>query len=79
MFTFSSVELMTSNVGAKIICKRGAFGFFHITDETSYEKMREKIMDEAKRVLRPEFLNRLDDIIVFSSLPEPDLLQILDL
>jgi ATP-dependent Clp protease ATP-binding subunit ClpC len=41
--------------------------------------MREKIMDEAKRQFRPEFLNRLDDIIVFRSLTKPDLIQILDL
>ena len=41
--------------------------------------MREKIMDEAKRVFRPEFLNRLDDIIVFRSLTKPDLIQILDI
>jgi len=41
--------------------------------------MRDKIMDEAKRQFRPEFLNRLDDIIVFRSLTKPDLIQILDL
>jgi ATP-dependent Clp protease ATP-binding subunit ClpC len=54
-------------------------GFSPISDENSYEKMREKIMDEAKRQFRPEFLNRLDDIIVFRSLTKPDLIQILDL
>src|SRR6476469_9465833 len=54
-------------------------GFSPITDETSYEKMREKIMDEAKRTFRPEFLNRLDDVIVFRSLTKPDLIEILDL
>ena len=41
--------------------------------------MREKIMDEAKRTFRPEFLNRLDDIIVFRSLTKPDLIRILEL
>ena len=41
--------------------------------------MRDKIMDEAKKTFRPEFLNRLDDIIVFRSLTKPDLIQILDL
>ena len=41
--------------------------------------MREKIMDEAKKTFRPEFLNRLDDIIVFRSLTKPDLIEILDL
>ena len=41
--------------------------------------MREKILDEAKRTFRPEFLNRLDDVIVFRSLTKPDLIEILDL
>ena len=50
-----------------------------MSDETSYERMKEKIMDEAKRLFRPEFLNRLDDIIVFRALTKPDLIQILDL
>src|SRR5690606_33185368 len=46
--------------------------------ERSYEKVREKILEEAKRVFRPEFLNRLDDIIVFRSLTKPDLVRLLD-
>src|SRR5260221_4854354 len=75
----NTVVLMTSNVGAEMIKKGGTLGFSPITDETSYEKMRDKIMDEAKRVFRPEFLNRLDDIIVFRSLTKPDLLEILTL
>src|SRR4029077_14743743 len=54
-------------------------GFSPITDESSYEKMREKIMEEAKKTFRPEFLNRLDDIVVFRSMTKPDLVQILDL
>jgi ATP-dependent Clp protease ATP-binding subunit ClpC len=54
-------------------------GFSPISDINSYEKMRETIMDEAKRLFRPEFLNRLDDIIVFRSLTKPDLIEILEL
>jgi ATP-dependent Clp protease ATP-binding subunit ClpC len=54
-------------------------GFSPISDESSYERMREKIMDEAKKTFRPEFLNRLDDLIVFRSMTKPDLIQILDL
>ena len=54
-------------------------GFAPITDETSYEKMRDRILEEAKKTFRPEFLNRLDDIIVFRSLTKPDLIEILDL
>jgi len=75
----NTVILMTSNVGAEMIKKNSTLGFSPITDESSYEKMREKIMDEAKRLFRPEFLNRLDDIIVFRSLTKPDLIRILDL
>jgi len=75
----NTVILMTSNVGAETIKKNSTMGFSPISDEHSYEKMREKIMDEAKRQFRPEFLNRLDDIIVFRSLTKVDLIRILDL
>jgi ATP-dependent Clp protease ATP-binding subunit ClpC len=75
----NTIILMTSNVGAETIKKNSSLGFSPISDQNSYEKMREKIMDEAKRLFRPEFLNRLDDIIVFRSLTKPDLIQILDL
>jgi ATP-dependent Clp protease ATP-binding subunit ClpC len=50
-----------------------------VTDEASYEKMRERILEEAKKTFRPEFLNRLDDIVVFRSLTKPDLITILDI
>ena len=75
----NTVILLTSNVGAETIKKQSTLGFSPISDESTYEKMREKIMDEAKRHFRPEFLNRLDDIIVFRSLTKPDLIKILDL
>src|SRR5215216_2037962 len=75
----NTIILMTSNVGSETIKKQSSMGFSPITDESSYERMREKILEEAKRQFRPEFLNRLDDIIVFRSLTKPDLIQILDL
>jgi ATP-dependent Clp protease ATP-binding subunit ClpC len=75
----NTIILMTSNVGSDTIKKQSTLGFSPISDETSYEKMREKIMEEAKKTFRPEFLNRLDDIVVFRSLTKPDLIQILDL
>jgi ATP-dependent Clp protease ATP-binding subunit ClpC len=74
----NTVVLMTSNVGAQTI-KQSSLGFSPVTAETSYEKMKDTIMEEAKRIFRPEFLNRLDDIIVFRSLSKPDLIKILDL
>ena len=75
----NTIILMTSNVGAETIRKNSTLGFSPINDESSYEKMRDKIMEEAKRLFRPEFLNRLDDIIVFRSLTKLDLIKILDL
>src|SRR5712672_3428212 len=75
----NTIILMTSNVGSETIKKQSTLGFSPITDESTYEKMRERIMDEAKKTFRPEFLNRLDDIVVFRSLTKPDLIEILDL
>jgi ATP-dependent Clp protease ATP-binding subunit ClpC len=75
----NTIILMTSNVGSDTIRKQSTLGFSPISDENSYEKMRDKILDEAKKTFRPEFLNRLDDIIVFRSLTKADLIEILDL
>jgi ATP-dependent Clp protease ATP-binding subunit ClpC len=75
----NTIILLTSNVGAETIRKNTTIGFTMGTDEQNYEKMRDKIMDEAKKAFRPEFMNRLDDIIVFNSLTKPDLIEILDL
>jgi ATP-dependent Clp protease ATP-binding subunit ClpC len=75
----NTIILMTSNVGSDTIKRQSSMGFSPITDANSYEQMREKILEEAKKTFRPEFLNRLDDIIVFRSLTKPDLIQILEL
>jgi ATP-dependent Clp protease ATP-binding subunit ClpC len=75
----NTIILLTSNVGSDTIKRQSTLGFSPITDEASYEKMRERILDESKRTFRPEFLNRLDDAIVFRSFTKPDLIQILDL
>jgi ATP-dependent Clp protease ATP-binding subunit ClpC len=75
----NTIILLTSNVGAETIRKNSTIGFAAGTEEQNYEKMRDKIMEEAKKAFRPEFLNRLDDIIVFNSLNKPDLIEILDL
>jgi ATP-dependent Clp protease ATP-binding subunit ClpC len=74
----NTIVLLTSNVGAETMRKQ-AIGFTPTSEGASYEKMRDRIMDEAKKVFRPEFLNRLDDVIVFRALNKPDLIQILDL
>jgi ATP-dependent Clp protease ATP-binding subunit ClpC len=75
----NTVILMTSNVGSETIKRGTTLGFSPITDENSYEKMRDRIMEDAKKTFRPEFLNRLDDVIVFRALTKPDLIQILGL
>ena len=75
----NTIILMTSNVGSDIIRRQGTLGFAPASDEVSYEKMRDKTLEESKTTFRPEFLNRLDDVIVFRSLTKPDLVAILDL
>ena len=75
----NTIILMTSNVGSDTIKKQSTLGFSPISNEATYENMRERIMEEAKRTFRPEFLNRIDDVIVFRSLTKPDLVEILDL
>jgi ATP-dependent Clp protease ATP-binding subunit ClpC len=75
----NTIILMTSNVGSDTLRKSSTLGFAPITDESSYEKARERVLEESKKTFRPEFLNRLDDLIVFRSFTKPDLIQILSL
>ena len=75
----NTIILMTSNVGSDTIRKSSTLGFAPITDEATYEKARERVLEEAKKTFRPEFLNRLDDLIVFRTFTKPDLIQILSL
>jgi len=75
----NTIIIMTSNVGAELMRKNMVMGFGVKTDEHSYEQMKEKMLAEAKRVFKPEFLNRLDDIIVFHSLTRDDLTKIVDI
>jgi len=75
----NTIILLTSNVGSDSVKKSKSIGFNNSDGEVDYEKMREMIMDEAKKVFRPEFLNRLDDTIVFHALDKEALMRILDL
>ncbi|HOX00746.1 MAG TPA: ATP-dependent Clp protease ATP-binding subunit [Candidatus Paceibacterota bacterium] len=75
----NTIILLTSNVGAEGIRKQTTIGFTSASEEASYEKMKEKLLEDAKRTFKPEFLNRLDDVIVFRSLTRDDLVRILDL
>ncbi len=76
----NTVIIMTSNAGAQLIRRETALGFRAAREEErSYEAMKEKIMEEVKRIFRPEFLNRVDEIIVFHSLAEEHLTRIVEL
>ena len=75
----NTIIIMTSNVGAELIKKQTMLGFGAPKLDDNYDNMRDKILEETKRVFKPEFLNRLDDIIVFHTLTKPDLITIVDL
>jgi ATP-dependent Clp protease ATP-binding subunit ClpC len=73
------VIIMTSNIGADTVRKAGGLGFAPKKEEHTYAEMKEKLLDEAKRAFKPEFLNRLDDVIVFRQLNREDMGQIVHL
>ena len=75
----NTIIIMTSNVGAELIKRQTSLGFGAVSSHESYEQMRDKILEESKRVFKPEFLNRLDDMIVFHTLGRDDLAKIVDL
>ncbi len=72
------ILIMTSNIGAELIKRGSSFGFGRRDEETSYEKMKEMLTKEVERYFRPEFLNRLDELIVFRNLTRDDLKTIVD-
>ncbi len=73
------ILIMTSNVGAQRITHQDEFGFGRRDEEVSYEKMKEMLQHELEEAFRPEFLNRLDETIVFRKLTHENLVQIVDL
>jgi ATP-dependent Clp protease ATP-binding subunit ClpC len=77
----NTIIILTSNVGAATIKKQKSLGFTMDSNkqDNEYEKMKENIMDELKQSFRPEFLNRIDDIIVFHQLVENDLQKVVKL
>ncbi|OPL11751.1 MAG: ATP-dependent Clp protease ATP-binding subunit ClpC [Firmicutes bacterium ML8_F2] len=74
----NTVVIMTSNVGATMLNKT-ALGFGASNEEADYEEMKERVMDELKKTFRPEFLNRVDDLIVFHALNEEHIKKIVDI
>lgn len=75
----NTIILLTSNVGADLVKKQSAIGFTPTNADLDYERLREVILDESRKVFRPEFLNRLDEIVVFHSLTRENLIEILDI
>ena len=74
----NAVLIMTSNVGSEMITDRGTLGFSddNVDSEESYKEMKERVTSEVRKVFRPEFLNRLDDVIVFHQLRREQVLEI---
>ncbi len=74
----NAIFIMTSNIGARFIQKRASLGFQTGAD-ASRQKMEEQVLSEVKKAFAPEFVNRLDEIIIFDELTNHDLMQIIDL
>ena len=75
----NTIIIMTTNAGAEAIKNEAAFGFQKPDDDASYEGMKSRVNERIERVFRPEFLNRLDDVIVFHHLTIDDLKQVIDI
>ncbi len=75
----NTVLIMTSNLGAELLKKQGSIGFAPTKAEVTFEKMKGQLMEEVKRTFKPEFLNRIDEVIVFHPLSQEHLVQIVEL
>jgi ATP-dependent Clp protease ATP-binding subunit ClpC len=75
----NAILIMTTNAGAEAIKNESAFGFQKPDDDSSYENMKQRVGERIEKVFRPEFLNRVDDVIVFRHLTVDDLKEVVDL
>jgi len=75
----NSIIIMTSNLGARIIEKATPLGFYRASSEGAYNKMKDNVLSELKKTFNPEFLNRVDETVVFHPLEKEHLLSIVDL
>ena len=75
----NSILIMTSNLGARHLQKRASLGFQSSNEDDAGKTLDDMVMTEVKRAFNPEFLNRLDEVILFNSLADEDLLRIIDL
>jgi len=75
----NAIVIMTTNAGADAIKNEAAFGFQKPDDDASYDSMKSRVHESIEKVFRPEFLNRVDDVIVFRHLTNKDLAEVIDL
>lgn len=75
----NTIVIMTSNVGTRTMKKSGSFGFQKASESSDYENMKSKVLGEMKTIFNPEFLNRIDETIVFRSLGKEEMLKIVDI
>jgi len=80
----NAIIVMTSNLGSDLIRQEGALGFNiksedSKTEQQTYKRMKDKVLDEVKRFFRPEFINRIDSTVVFHSLRKDHIMSIVDL
>jgi ATP-dependent Clp protease ATP-binding subunit ClpC len=75
----NTIIIMTSNIGARFLEKKHQLGFHGSNEELAAQKMEEMVLAEVKKIFNPEFINRLDEIIVFNSLNDEDLEKIIEL
>jgi len=75
----NTVIIMTSNIGADILQQHGSIGFKSSKEELIYKDIKAKLLDEIKKVFKPEFINRIDEIIIFNPLTKDDIAKIVDI
>ena len=75
----NTILIMTSNIGAEMFRKQTTLGFQSQDDNVNFEKIKERLLEEVKKTFKPEFLNRVDDVIVFKTLTKENLYQIIEI
>ena len=76
----NTIIIMTSNVGAEVLQKDVTLGFGSgLSEESDFQSLKNKVLDEAKKAFKPEFLNRINEIVVFRNLSKDHMLEIVDL
>jgi len=75
----NTVIIMTSNIGSELILKHSSIGFKHKGKDPSLNNIKDKLLEEIRKTFRPEFLNRIDEIVIFNHLSESDMAKIVDI